>query len=89
MRIEDLKRQYLAAYPEGPFFDNGGWKNCRWFPSRTVYGGKYFIEGSPDVLTYKVWGIVTEPRFRFEPVRSFHSLEDARDHARALAQENK
>lgn len=76
MTIADLKRQYYATHPDGLWFKNGGRKYGKFFPTRTVYGGKYFIEGdnTQGYTTYMVWRVVTEPRLRFEPVKSFYFL---------------
>jgi hypothetical protein len=97
MRIEDLKRQYLATHPDGLWFKNGGRKYGRWFPTRTVYGGKYFVEGTPDVLTYKVWEVQVlwrqgerhlTPKITFRLAGEFIFLALALDHARKLAKES-
>jgi hypothetical protein len=95
MRIEDLKRQYLAAYPEGLWFANGGRGQGKFFPTRTVYGGKYFIEGTTEDFdvydngalyerrfVFKVWRVVLDKRMQFELLDEFGSLDDARGYAR-------
>jgi len=95
MRIEDLKRQYLEVHPDGTWFDKSHTKYV-WYPWRTVYGGKYFVEargtdrswsGTSD---FRVCEIVEGERMsiRYVPFAVYRAREDARDHARKLAKES-
>lgn len=95
MTIAELKRQYKVSNPGGLWFDKSHTKNF-WHPYRTVYGGKFFVEGYGDgtwagTSDFRVCEIVEGERMciRYVPHAVFRAREDARDRARDLAKGEK